>query len=63
MRVARVLTSLDQLFTHHFDVLDTYQRPVLRLTRPAKIFRSRVHAFAAALVVDLALKQDSRGIS
>jgi hypothetical protein len=44
-KVARVLTSFDQYFTHHFDVLDTTDRPVLRMTRPAKVFRSKVHVF------------------
>lgn len=43
--VARVLTFLDQYFTHHFEVLDTDGRPVLRLTRPRKIFLSKMHVF------------------
>lgn len=45
---ARVLTSLDQFFTHHFEVLDLAGRPVLRMTRPAKVFRSRLHVFSGA---------------
>jgi hypothetical protein len=42
---ARFVTSLDQFFTHHFEVLDLAGLPVLRLTRPAKLFRSRLHVF------------------
>lgn len=46
--VARVLTAFDQWFTHHFDLLDTNGEPVLRLTRPRKLFRSKVHVFDGA---------------
>jgi Scramblase len=41
----RLLTSLDQFFTHHLDIVGGDGRPVLRLTRPAKLFRSKVHVF------------------
>jgi uncharacterized protein YxjI len=44
-QVARVLTAFDQYFTHHFEVRDTEGRPVLRVTRPAKLFRSKLHVF------------------
>jgi uncharacterized protein YxjI len=42
---ARVLTGLDQYFTHHFDILDVEGRPVLRATRPRKVFRTKLHVF------------------
>jgi hypothetical protein len=44
--VARIVTSLDQFFTHHFEVLDLAGRPVLRMTRPRKIFLTKLHVFA-----------------
>ena len=44
-QVARVLTAFDQLFTHHFELRDLAGTIVLRFTRPAKLFRSRVHVF------------------
>ena len=44
-KAARVFTGFDQFFTHHFDVVDAQQRLVLRLTRPAKIFLSKLHVF------------------
>ena len=42
---ARILTSIDQFFTHHFEVLDLDGRPVLRMTRPRKIFLTKLHVF------------------
>lgn len=42
---ARIFTGLDQFFTHHFDIVGDDGHPVLRLTRPAKLFRSKVHVF------------------
>ena len=44
-QIARIFTTLDQYFTHHFEVLDTAGQPVLRLTRPRKVFLSKVHVF------------------
>lgn len=44
-QVARVLTAFDQYLTHHFEVLDTAGRPVLRLTRPWKVFLTKMHVF------------------
>jgi uncharacterized protein YxjI len=44
-QVARVLTSFDQFFTHHFEIRDVAGQPVLRVTRPAKLFRSKLHVF------------------
>ena len=44
-QLARILTVFDQYFTHHFELLANDGRPVLRLTRPAKIFRSKIHVF------------------
>lgn len=44
-QVARVLTSFDQFFTHHFDVTDAAGRTVLRITRPRKWFRTKVQVF------------------
>ncbi len=41
----RVLTAFDQFFTHHFEMEDLEGNDVLRLTRPTKIFVSRVHVF------------------
>jgi uncharacterized protein YxjI len=46
-QVVRVLTVFDQYFTHRFEVLDAADRPVLRLTRPAKLFRTKVHVTSA----------------
>jgi uncharacterized protein YxjI len=43
--LARIFTAFDQFFTHHFELTDLSGRPVLRLTRPRKIFRSKVHVF------------------
>jgi hypothetical protein len=44
-KAARILTGLDQFFTHHFEILDLEHRPVLRVTRPRKLFRTRLHVF------------------
>lgn len=44
-QLARIFTAWDQYFTHHFDLLDVEGRPVLRLTRPRKLFRTKVHVF------------------
>jgi Scramblase/Protein of unknown function (DUF2510) len=41
-KAARVLTSLDQYFTHKLEVRDSSGVPHLLLTRPAKVFKSRV---------------------
>lgn len=46
-RVVRVLTVLDQYFTHHFEILSADGQVLLRLTRPRKVFRSTVHVFDA----------------
>ena len=43
--VARVLTGLDQYFTHHFEVRGGDGRPVLRVTRPRKLFLTKLHVF------------------
>jgi uncharacterized protein YxjI len=43
--VARIFTTFDQFFTHHFDVLGADGLPVLRLTRPRKVFRTKLHVF------------------
>ncbi|MGH9111922.1 MAG: phospholipid scramblase-related protein [Acidimicrobiales bacterium] len=43
--VARIVTPFDQYFTHHFEILGTDGRPLLRLTRPRKIFLTKVHVF------------------
>jgi uncharacterized protein YxjI len=44
-RLFRVITAFDQYFTHHFEMEDLEGQDVLRLTRPAKLFYSRVHVF------------------
>jgi len=41
-KVVRVVSSLDQFFTHHLQVVDTHNNVVLKLTRPAKFVKSRV---------------------
>jgi len=41
-KVMRVVSSLDQFFTHHLQVVDTANNVVLKLTRPAKFAKSRV---------------------
>src|SRR6266545_2672967 len=41
-KAARFLTSLDQFMTHHLEVRDVNHQPVLVLTRPAKVFKSRI---------------------
>ena len=47
-QVARIVTGFDQFFTHHFDVLDIDGRVVLRLTRPRKVFLTRLHVYDGA---------------
>ncbi|HEV2778615.1 MAG TPA: phospholipid scramblase-related protein [Actinophytocola sp.] len=41
-KAARFFTSLDQFMTHHLEVRDLTGQPVLVLTRPAKVFKSRI---------------------
>jgi uncharacterized protein YxjI len=41
-KVMRVLSSLDQYMTHKLQVVDMTGTPVLALTRPAKLMKSRV---------------------
>ncbi len=41
-KVLRVLTSLDQFMTHKLQIVDAAGSPVLALTRPAKVMKSRV---------------------
>ena len=41
-KVARVVSSLDQFFTHHLQVVDSSNNVVLTLTRPAKFMKSKV---------------------
>lgn len=41
-KVARFVSSLDQFMTHRLEIRDAYGRPQLVLTRPAKVFKSRV---------------------
>lgn len=41
-KVVRFISDWDQYFTHRLEIRDTQGQPVLRLTRPAKIFKSRV---------------------
>lgn len=45
-RAARIFTPFDQYFTHHFELRDLEGRPVLRLTRPRKVFLTRLNVFA-----------------
>jgi uncharacterized protein YxjI len=41
-KALRMLTSLDQYLTHRLEIVDMQARVVLRLTRPAKLLKSRV---------------------
>lgn len=41
-KVVRLLWSIDQYLTHKLEIRDAHGTPVLLLTRPAKIFKSRV---------------------
>ncbi|MDQ0994092.1 phospholipid scramblase-related protein [Streptomyces sp. V3I7] len=41
-KLLRLVSSLDQFMTHKLEIRDAHGRPVLLLTRPAKIFKSRV---------------------
>ena len=41
-KVVRLLADLDQFFTHRLEIVDMTGAPVLALTRPAKILKSRV---------------------
>ena len=41
-KVMRFVSSLDQFFTHHLQVVDSANNVVLKLTRPAKFVKSRV---------------------
>jgi len=41
-KAVRFLTSMDQFMTHKLEVRDAHGRPVLYLTRPAKVFKSKV---------------------
>nr|WP_042183748.1 phospholipid scramblase-related protein [Kibdelosporangium sp. MJ126-NF4]CEL15817.1 FIG01128857: hypothetical protein [Kibdelosporangium sp. MJ126-NF4]CTQ93742.1 FIG01128857: hypothetical protein [Kibdelosporangium sp. MJ126-NF4] len=41
-KAVRFLSSYDQFMTHKLEVRDLTGQPVLRLTRPAKVFKSRI---------------------
>ncbi|MFC4507272.1 MULTISPECIES: LURP-one-related/scramblase family protein [Streptomyces] len=41
-KVLRFVASIDQYLTHRLEIRDAHGQPVLLLTRPAKIFKSRV---------------------
>ncbi|MDT4919538.1 MAG: hypothetical protein QOI15_440 [Pseudonocardiales bacterium] len=41
-KAARLLTSFDQYMTHKLQVVDMQGTPVLQLTRPAKVMKSRI---------------------
>ncbi|MFD4659851.1 LURP-one-related/scramblase family protein [Kitasatospora sp. NPDC058444] len=41
-KVLRLLSSIDQYLTHKLEIRDAHGTPVLLLTRPAKIIKSRV---------------------
>ncbi|MES4891484.1 phospholipid scramblase-related protein [Streptomyces sp. NPDC096012] len=41
-KILRFVSSLDQFMTHKLEIRDAHGRPQLLLTRPAKIFKSRV---------------------
>ena len=41
-KAARFITSIDQFLTHHFALYDDAGTKILELSRPAKIFKSRI---------------------
>jgi len=41
-KVLRALTSVDQFLTHRLEIVDMQGSPILKLTRPGKIMKSRV---------------------
>ena len=41
-KALRFLTSVDQFLTHRLEIRDTLGRPLLLLTRPAKVFKSTI---------------------
>jgi uncharacterized protein YxjI len=41
-KALRLVSSLDQFLTHRLQVVDADGAPVLALTRPAKVFKSRI---------------------
>jgi uncharacterized protein YxjI len=41
-KALRLLTSLDQYLTHRLEIVDTRGSVILRLTRPAKLLKSRI---------------------
>ena len=41
-KVARFVSSLDQFMTHRLEIRDAHGQPQLVLTRPAKVFKSKV---------------------
>lgn len=41
-KALRFFTNYDQFLTHRFEVRDVNHQPVLMLTRPAKVFKSRI---------------------
>src|SRR5439155_18053684 len=41
-KAVRFLSSYDQFLTHRLEVRDAHHQPVLMLTRPAKVFKSRI---------------------
>lgn len=41
-KILRFVSSIDQFLTHKLEIRDAYGQPVLLLTRPRKIFKSRV---------------------
>jgi uncharacterized protein YxjI len=41
-KAARLLTSLDQYMTHKLQIVDMQGRPLLAITRPAKVMKSRL---------------------
>jgi hypothetical protein len=44
-KAVRLITAIDQLLTHHFDVVDANDTVIMRITRPRKIFRTTVNVF------------------
>lgn len=47
-QAARIFTSFDQFFTHHLDITDAHGALALRVTRPRKVFRSRINVYDGA---------------
>jgi len=51
-KVVRALTSIDQFLTTKLEIVDSGGTTVLALTRPAKVFKSKIIVTAVQTLVD-----------